>query len=418
MTAVQGHSRAVGQMLGGERLEAFVEQVCRGWKRDPTEAELEQMALYFQAARYNPWARPPQMIFTLRWDKNAGQNGKDVLTAQKTIDGLRLDAYRSHDIVTMLGPEWCAEDGVWRDVWLKKDNPAAARFGIQKRGASAVQWSVVTWAEWAQDSSFWKQKPAHMLAKTAETLALKRALPTETDPLAIAHQREMERLAVGNNVEAFERALGPAAQSFELPPFEPLSARAPAFDRPRPSAHPELPPPDQQAPKPKRTRELADLYAEYGALLAQARAAGVVPEGELSKWLLPEGADRMLVVERGTALRAGLNRQAMDRTLAANAQSDDDDRDDLGADDDVSAVVDVGEDPLLVTGVTDPEYQKLSDAIEQAARADIDFDDCRIDLSSPVPVTEVVRKRQILEGRIAAVKEAMAGNTRNAATTR
>lgn len=434
------------QVFGEDRLVLFKQQIARGWKRPPTDAELEQMAMVYQRLRYDPWARPAQLIFTLRWDSSVGTGGGLAMTPQKTIDGLRLDASRSRDYLGQVGPQWCAEDGVWRDIWLRSEPPAAARVGVLRRGFPEPLWSVALWREWVQTtdeyvggnktgrkvpSSFWLDKPAHMLAKTAEAMSLKRALPTETDPGELQHVQEMERLALRGNVAMHQRVFGTEEHSaFDLPAgpssqFVPLSARTDVQDAPRLPAPPVV---VDGPPTGKRERPIGELYEEYGRLLTQARHAGVIPEGEVSKWVLPQGAERLMVVERGVALRAALNRATIDRSnanMAAQAAASEGDEDapepdfqseliheDSAADetDDISslAMIATDENGLTVHTVEDAEYQRLVTAIHAAAQADLDFDDCKVEL--PCAVTEIMRKRQALELRLEAVREAMAAN--------
>lgn len=431
------------EIFGEDRLSLFKQQIARGWKRLPTDAELEQMALVYQRLRYDPWARPPQLIFMLRWDSNAGGM---VMTPAKTIDGLRLDASRSRDYQGQIGPQWCGEDGIWKDIWLRQEPPAAARVGVLRRGFDKPLWSVALWREWVQltdeyvnnvktgkkvPTSFWLDKPAHMIAKTAEAMSLRRALPSETDPGELQHVQQMERLALSANTATHERVfgtnehttqdlpLGPSSQF--VPKYVAIADRTDVQDAPR--ALPSAP------PSGKRERPIGELYAEYGALLTQARHAGAITEGELSKWMLPQGAERVLVVERGVALRAALNRATIDRSnvnMAAQAAAQSEYDEDAHEPDFSSELIgedsalDEGEDiatlttmatdadGLTVHTVHDNEYQRLVAAIHAASQADLDFDDCKVEL--PCAVTEIVRKRQVLEGRLEAVKVAMAAN--------
>jgi hypothetical protein len=67
----------------------------------------DEHALFIEAAQrsgLDPFARH---IYPLRKE---GQ-----FTIQCTIDGLRLSAERTGSYRGQLGPEWCGEDGVWRD---------------------------------------------------------------------------------------------------------------------------------------------------------------------------------------------------------------------------------------------------------------------------------------------------------------
>lgn len=87
---------------------------------------------------------------------------------------------------------WCGPDGVWRDVWLADEPPAAARVVLLRDGrrypAVCLYREFVgmkkvyrdhKWTgEWAVNS-MWESKPAHMLAKCVRAAALRSAFPRQ-----------------------------------------------------------------------------------------------------------------------------------------------------------------------------------------------------------------------------------------------
>jgi phage recombination protein Bet len=131
-----------------------------------------QFALFIQVCRQtglNPFAR---QIYAL-----PGKEGR--MTIQTSIDGYRLLAERSGKYAGQVGPQWCGEDGVWVDVWLKREPPAAARVGVFRRDFAQPIYAVARYSSYAQSSPTWTKMPDLMLAKCAEALALRKAFPAE-----------------------------------------------------------------------------------------------------------------------------------------------------------------------------------------------------------------------------------------------
>jgi phage recombination protein Bet len=158
--------------------------LLRPEKRPATAAELALFAEVAQRSGLDPFAR--QIFGVFRYDSRAGG---EVMTVQVSIDGLRLIAERSGKYEGQTAPQWCGEDGVWVDVWLKDEPPAAARVGIHKARHREPSWGVATWREFCQTkkdgqpTAMWKRMGPHMLAKCAEALGLRKAFPAETSGL-------------------------------------------------------------------------------------------------------------------------------------------------------------------------------------------------------------------------------------------
>lgn len=161
-------------MWNAEQLDIITKLICP----DATPAELSLFGQVCQRTGLDPFAK---QIYGIK------RQGK--LTIQTSIDGFRLQAQRSHDYAGQEGPQWCGEDGIWRDVWLSKDvHPAAARVGVYRKGWSRPAWGVSTWNEYAQfyngkPQGQWGTMPANMLAKCAESQALRKAFPAELSGL-------------------------------------------------------------------------------------------------------------------------------------------------------------------------------------------------------------------------------------------
>lgn len=134
--------------------------------------------------RLNPLLR--QIHFVKRWDS---QKREEVWSYQTSIDGLRAVAERTGRYQGQTKAEWCGKDGVWRDVWLADEPPAAARVGVYKQGFNEPCYAVAKWTAFVQTKKdggpthFWSKMGDLMLAKCAEALAIRRAFPEDTSGL-------------------------------------------------------------------------------------------------------------------------------------------------------------------------------------------------------------------------------------------
>ena len=140
---------------------------------------------YAQRTGLDPFARQIYMIGRKEWDSR-NQRETYKYTIQAGIDGLRVIAERTGRYEGRTPVSWCGADGVWRDVWLDKNTPpTAARVGVYKQGFREPTVSVAIFEEYAARKkdgdliALWKSKPAHMISKVAEALALKAAFPQD-----------------------------------------------------------------------------------------------------------------------------------------------------------------------------------------------------------------------------------------------
>ena len=160
----------------------------------------DELALFIQQATrtgLDPFSR--QIYAIKRWDS---REQREIMQTQVSIDGMRLVAERSGKYAGQLGPYWTADGKEWLEVWLSKDTPAAAKVAVLRADFKEPLWSVATFDAYKQTkkdgslSSMWAKMPALMLAKCAESLALRKAFPMELSGLYSAEEMMQSEPAV------------------------------------------------------------------------------------------------------------------------------------------------------------------------------------------------------------------------------
>ncbi len=158
----------VADQFGPEQIALIKRTVAKGTSDD----ELALFVAQCKRTGLDPFAK---QIYCVKYG--------GTMAVQVGIDGARLVAARTGEYEGQTPPQWCGPDGIWKDVWLEPGPPAAARVGVYRRNFREPAWGIARWAAYAKVSSFWKTMGDNMLAKCAESLALRKAFPQELSGL-------------------------------------------------------------------------------------------------------------------------------------------------------------------------------------------------------------------------------------------
>lgn len=216
-------------LFNNEEKELIKATVCKG----ATDLELRLFLADCQHRGLNPLAR---QIYSVQRREKRGDQWVTTRSTQVSIDGFRLIAERSGQYAGQLGPEWCAADGVWCDVWLASEPPAAARVAVLRKDFEKPCWAVARFDAYAQKTKdgytrMWSTMGDLMIAKCAEALALRKAFPQELSGLYTSD--EMMQAAEDHAAPAKPQLSLAQELNDEIPNFDSAGDAEPAAPAPQ-----------------------------------------------------------------------------------------------------------------------------------------------------------------------------------------
>lgn len=168
------------------QVELVKNTICFGASPD----ELTLFLMICQRTQLDPFVR---QIYSIARevsykDERGTWQKRTQRTVQTAIDGFRLIAERTRKYQGQSATLWCGADGVWKEVWIEKGWPLAAKVAVFRQDFREPCVGVARFDSYAARNkdgliALWSKMPEVMIAKCAEALALRKAFPQELSGL-------------------------------------------------------------------------------------------------------------------------------------------------------------------------------------------------------------------------------------------
>jgi phage recombination protein Bet len=185
MTEIVKSQTTTPQVYDSEALSLIKNTILKPKNRMSTDAELQFFAKQCERTGLDPFSRQIYGIFR---SQKVGNGYVEQMTVQTSIDGFRVIAERSSNYAGQTEVLWCGDDGIWRDVWLAKTPPRAAKVGVLRKDFAQPIYAIALFDEYCvfyerKPQGLWAKMPTLMIAKCAEALALRKAFPNDLSGL-------------------------------------------------------------------------------------------------------------------------------------------------------------------------------------------------------------------------------------------
>lgn len=210
-------TQAPQRSMTADQVELVKRTICKPKNREATDDELALFRYQAERTGLDPFSRQIYAIFR-------NSQGREQMTIQVGIDGLRLIAERTGRYAGQDGPFWADESGAWKEIW-PSGAPVAAKVIVRKVvGDKLVETAAVAHLSEYQPtyngkpSGLWGSKPALMLAKCAEALALRKAFPAETSGLYVEEEVQVDNLTPAEPSQAAQEIAAQSEPKAKLDP--------------------------------------------------------------------------------------------------------------------------------------------------------------------------------------------------------
>lgn len=159
------------------------------------KANDDELALFFELCKNTGLDPFKKQVYLLPfWN---GELKRFVFSAITSIDGLRSLAETTGEYDGQSEPIWIDKDGKEYKVWISENYPFACKISVFKKGVKNPTVGVAYFDMFAKEkdgkyTGFWNKptKAAHMIAKCAEALALRKAFPSKLSGLYVHEEME------------------------------------------------------------------------------------------------------------------------------------------------------------------------------------------------------------------------------------